>query len=106
MGLSVLLPLSQVDGMSPDEVKRIIRDMGLQMTPLLRAFVGEAKPKGDPAFRVDGPEDHGLLGPVYVLSIAAPFETDDLPADCDAYLAFNGGRGGVIQHDPNAAGGA
>jgi hypothetical protein len=98
IGVTVAVPAAEFDRPRRD-LERMLHDMGEQAQPMLRAFVGGTQPRGALSVKIDGPDDHPILGQIYAFTLAAPFETDDLPADCDAYVAFNGGAGGVIQPD-------
>ena len=70
----------------------LFRDLGQQLVPKLQEYVGGIQPKATPAVNVAGPEDDTFQGVIYAISLAAPFETDDLPSTCGAYAAHNQNR--------------
>lgn len=81
-----------------DEAKAYIRDLNAQMEVALRRHIGDVKPRGEIIFSLDGPVPdpsvqsvllQGKPEWVYVITLAVPVETDDLPADCTAYLALS-----------------
>jgi len=67
-------------------LKREFRDLGEQATEELRTYVGGAPMRSEPAVKIDGPTDDPLQGPMYALSVAALFDTNDLGANCPARL--------------------
>jgi hypothetical protein len=80
-----------------EEAKAYIRDLNAQMEVALRKHIGEVKPRGEIIFSLDGPVPdpsvqsvllQGQPEWVYVITLAVPVETDDLPADCTAYAAL------------------
>lgn len=96
MGLTVAVPAQYVQGLSPDDLRTEVRELGEQMQPALRHYVGGIDPAGPFAVDWAGPEDDPIQGPIYALTLAAPFDADRLPTDCQAYLDHS-------NPDPNGA---
>lgn len=90
MGLTVAIPASYVTDLTPADRQAMFHDLAEQALPALRVYVGGAPPQGPVSIKVDGPVDDALQGMIYALSLAAPFNEADIPADCDAYLALRG----------------
>lgn len=99
MGLTVAIQASDVDAIlqegGREALKREVKDLADQATISLRAYVGGAEPRGPVAVDFRGPEDDPLQGLIYGLSVAAPFDTDDLPSTCPAYGDWNTNREGT-----------
>lgn len=86
--------------MDPLLRSRYITDLASQLEQVLIRHIGGVTPKGQPFFSMEGPvpdPSHssplmiGAPAMVFVLSYSVPVETDDLPADCSAYVAMGGG---------------
>jgi len=106
MGLTVAIPARYITAATPDTMRSEVRDLAEQMIPRLRTYVGGATPRGPMSTKLDGPHNDTLQGNIYALTIAAPFDVNDLPVDCDAYLAFHGhaGRDEMAEFNPLAEG--
>lgn len=87
MGLTIAIQadtVAEFDG-DPEGLKRAVHNLGEEAQEALRRFVGNAKPQSDLAINFKGPEKDPLQGWIYGLTVAAKFDTDDLPGDCPAY---------------------
>lgn len=98
MGLTVAVPAKYVDGLTPQDLRRELQDLGEQAQPALRHYVGGIDPAGPLAVDWAGPVDDPLQGLIYALTLAGPFDADRLPVDCQAYLDHSVG-GGTTQTD-------
>lgn len=99
MGVTVAVPAKYVDGLSPADLQVEVQALGEQAQPALRHYVGGTIPQGPVAVDWAGPVDDPIQGGIYALSLAAPFDADQLPVDCQAYLDYNGGQGGTTEAD-------
>lgn len=80
---------AQQAGTLADEIKGLAE----QAQEGLRRFVGGAQPRSDLAINLDGPQEDPIQGTIYGLTLAAKFDTDDLPGDCEAYRIYVTERG-------------
>lgn len=87
-GVTAAVKAEDVDGMTREEATSLFRHVAGGLVPLLEKHVGGAKPLADPAVNIQGPENDTFQGWIYAVSLAAPFDTDDLPSDCTAYAAY------------------
>lgn len=92
MGVTVAVAAHYVEGRPPEDLRSDVRDLADQIMPKLRIYVGQAKPQSPFATKFDGPVDDPLQGHIYALTVAALFDDDDLPADCNAYIDVAEGR--------------
>ena len=88
IGVSAAVQAKDVSALNPDDVPGYFRDLAAQMLPRLEEYVGSAPMKGDPHVNVQGPVDDALQGVIYAVSLAAPFETEELPSHCKAYTTY------------------
>jgi hypothetical protein len=107
MGLTVAVPLKELEDLDQEQRRVYLQSLAEQMQPALRRAAGGLDPQGPVSVRLHDSEDHPIMGQIMAVTIAAPFDADALPADCEFYAAYNGGRGGVHQADqgPLIAGG-
>ena len=91
-GVTVALPGKDFSALDREGKATVLRDAYAMLEQRVREHVGHVKPKGQPTFQVDGPHDDPLQGPIYVVSLAVPVETDDLPPTCTAYEAHHRNR--------------
>lgn len=106
MGVTTAVPARFVDPLTDAELREEVRDLGEQMQPALRHYVGGIQPEGPLAVDWAGPVDDPIQGRIYALSLAAPFDADRLPADCQAYLDHSVGGGETqTEGDPEVMGG-
>lgn len=103
MGLTVAIKVGDMP-QEREAARSYVRDLAEQAQHALRTFVGGIPMEGPLAVNLAGPVDDPLQGPIFGLTVAGPFDADRLPADCDAYVAYNGGQGGTIQHDQGVDG--
>lgn len=87
-GVSAAVQASTLDGLGRHEITGLFRDLAEQLQPELRRHVGDVGPKATPVVRISGPHSDPLQGRIYVISLAVPVETDDLPTDCSARQAL------------------
>lgn len=86
VGVSSAIRMSDVQTMGGDAAQDyFIREAAQDLQAKLQRFVGGATPRGEFVFQVQGPHDDPLQGMIYVHTLAAPFDLDALPTDCDAY---------------------
>lgn len=99
MGVTIAVPAKYIDGRDPAELATDVRDLADQAQPALRHYVGGTTPQGPLAVNFAGPVDDPIQGTIYALTLAAPFDADQLPVDCQAYLDYSGGAGGQTEAD-------
>lgn len=87
-GVSTAVQAKTLDGLGRYEITGLFRDLVDQLVPELRRHIGDVKPHGSPLVNVNGPQSDPLQGVIYVVSLAVPVETDDLPTDCSARQAL------------------
>lgn len=87
-GVSAAVQAKTLDGLGRHELTGLVRDLVDQLEPELRRHIGDVKPKGPPLVNMSGPHSDPLQGLIYVVSLAVPVETDDLPTDCSAREAL------------------
>lgn len=95
MGITVAVQADAVaafDG-DPEGLRSEVRDLADQATVGLQRFVGGIRPRSEVAINFAGPENDPLQGWIYGLTVAAKFDTDDLPVDCEAYRVYVTERG-------------
>lgn len=99
MGVTSAVKMADVQDMGGDAAQdRFIRECAVDLEQKLRRFVGDARPAGDAVFQVTGPHSDPLQGLIYVHTLAAPFDPDTLPTDCDAYRVHVTEKGqGAVQ---------
>lgn len=98
MGLTVAVPARDM----PDTraaARAYLQDLAEQQTEAVRIAAGGVQPDGPIAVKVDGPTQDPILGNIFAVTVAAPFDADRLPPDCEFYAAYNGGAGGTYQPD-------
>lgn len=93
MGVSVALPLKEVQDWTQEDWADAVRHYQPQMLEMLRTHVGGARPQTQPQLNVDGPFQDPLQGQLYVMTAAAWFFPATLPPDCPAYMARGAERG-------------
>lgn len=69
-----------------EALREAFRETGAQATEALKAYVGGAPFRSEPAVSIDGPKDDPLQGPMYAISVAALFDVRDLGVDSPAAL--------------------
>lgn len=98
MGLTVAIPVADM----PDtraQATAYVQGLAEQAQESLKRAAGGIAPAGPVAVNLSNAQDDPLLGRIYALTLAAPFDADALPVDCEFYAAYNGGAGGVHQPD-------
>ena len=85
IGVSIALPAIEFNALTEAERTTVLRESQELLAASLRTFVGGVSPKGAFTFHADGPHQDPTQGPIYVASLSAPFDTDDLPHDSGAY---------------------
>lgn len=94
IGLTVALQEDYVrEAKSAGVLEAEVRALTEQALAGLRGYVGGAKPVSEFAVNLAGPEDDPIQGSIYGLTVAAKFDTDDLPGDCEAYRVYVTERG-------------
>lgn len=91
-GVTIALPAKDFNDLTKAEMGETLREAYALLEVRVREHVGGVTPKGQPAFQMDGPHEDPIQGPIYVVSLAVPIETDDLPPTCTAYETFNRNR--------------
>lgn len=93
-GVSAAIPLRST-GLDPEHdpegFRQYVQDLGQQLLDGpdgLKAAVGGIPLRSDPIFRLDGPDDNAILGTIYVASLSAQVEADDLPVGSKARAAY------------------
>lgn len=87
MGVSVALPLKEVEDWDRADWVSAIRHYQPELLSMLRNHVGGTQPATEPQLNVDGPHADPLQGQLYVMTVAAWFSPASLPPDCPAYVA-------------------
>lgn len=94
-GVSAAIPLRST-GLDPDhrkeEFRAYVQQLGQDMLDGpdgLKAAVGGIPLRSAPAFRLDGPTSHPVLGVMYVAQLMAQVEADDLPTGSKARAAYD-----------------
>lgn len=98
IGVTSAIKMADVRDMGGDAAQDMfIREAAKDLEQKLHRFVGGARPRGEFVFQVTGPHDDPIQGLIYVHTLAAPFDLDRLPTDCDAYRVHvtQGGQAGV-----------
>lgn len=88
MGVSSSVRDWEVARMTDAAQDDMIRRESARLEAELQAFVGGARPKGDLIFTVRGPHSDPIQGNIHIHTMAGHFDTDDLPAQCPAYLVY------------------
>lgn len=99
VGVSCTIKESDTNHATPAEQDRYIAEVAQRLVGDLRRFVADARPRSEFKFWVTGPHDDPLQGLIHVHHLAAAFDMDTLPTDCDAYRVHTTTAPG----DPNAA---
>ena len=85
IGVSSMIRNDQINTLNDAEQDDLIKREAARLEGELRDFVGNAHPRGDLIFQVQGPYDDPLQGRVWVHVLAGHFALDDLPEGCGAY---------------------
>lgn len=93
-GVSAAIPLRST-GLDPERdregFRQYVQDLGQQMLDGpdgLKAAVGGIPLRSEPIFRLDGPTEDIFLGTIYVASLSAQVEANDLPVGSKARAAY------------------
>lgn len=100
-GASFSMPARDIDAVKAEgrqALREYVRDAGQQALEHLRQAVGGIPLRSEPIVRFDGPTDDALQGWIYVLSIAAQVDVDELPAGSTMRAAWD--RHGVLTTEP------
>lgn len=89
-GVSIALNAGEFNALNPADRGTLMREVHAHLETELRKHIADVKPKGQPSFQIDGPNNDPIQGNIYTVTMAVPVETDDLPIDCTAYKAMNG----------------
>lgn len=104
-GASFSMPAADVEAVKAEgreALRSYVRDAGQQALEHLRSATGGILLRSEPIVRFDGPTDDPLQGWIYVLSIAAQVDVDELPAGSTMRAAYD--RHGVLTTEPGFVG--
>lgn len=97
IGVSKSVKDSDVAGLTDDAQDQYIAQVLKACASDLHRLVGGALPLSDFAASVTGPHDDPIQGMIHVHTVAAQFDLDQLPPECDAYRVHVGTADGVTE---------
>lgn len=105
MGLTVAIPARDMPD-TREAARAYVQNLAEQTTEAVKRAAGGVPPAGPFAVNLHPPSVDPILGRIYALTVAAPFDLDRLPADCEFYLAATSGGEYQPETDAIAGGGA